>query len=211
MNKAIIFDFDGVLVSSETPRFQFIQKLAAGNGIKIPDVAIKKMVGRTTANFLSDVLLDSQKPLIDKIIKEYEREYKGNITKYVKPIEFTVNFIKNYKGQLILALASMSSRKEVEKLIKYIGIYEKFKLIVCREEVTNHKPNPEIYLKTAAKLGIEPSNCIVIEDTVIGAQSALNASMKCYVVVNELNNREEFAGILVEGFVNTKEDLERIN
>ncbi len=211
MTKAIIFDFDGVLVLSEKPRFQVIQQSASNNGVTITDEAIKKMVGRTTINFLNDVLQESEKPLIDKIIEEYEKEYKGNITKYVEPIETTVEFIKNYNGSLSFALASMSSRRVIEELTKYFGIYEKFKSIICKEDVAHHKPDPEIYLKSAEELQVEPSECVVIEDTMVGVQSALNANMSCFVLINGFNSKDEFTDTPIAGFISTQEDLKNIN
>lgn len=211
MTKAIIFDFDGVLVLSEKPRFQVIQQSASNNGVTIIDEAIKKMVGRTTINFLNDVLQQSEKPLINKIIEDYEKEYKGNITKYVEPIDIAVEFIKNYTGSLTFALATLSSRKVIEELTKHFGIYEKFKSIICKEDVAHHKPDPEIYLKSAKELQIEPSECVVIEDTMVGVQSALNANMKCFVLLNGFNGRTEFADTPIAGFISSQEDLERIN
>jgi putative hydrolase of the HAD superfamily len=210
MIKAIIFDFDGVLVLSEKPRFQVIQKSAANYNVAIPDESINKMVGRTTISFLNDVLAQNEKPLIDKIIEDYEKEYKGNITKYVQPIGTTVEFIKNYTGLLTFALASMSSRKVIEELTKHFGIYEKFKSIICKEDVTRHKPDPEIYLKSAEELHIEPSECAVIEDTMVGVQSALNANMKCFVLLNGFNRKDEFADAPIAGYISTQEDLGKI-
>lgn len=210
MNKAIIFDFDGVLVSSEKPRFQVIQKAAVSNNVKIADEAIKKMVGRTTINFLNDVLAESEKSLINKIVEEYEKEYKGNITEYVEPIDVSVDFIKNYNGSLLFALASMSSRRVIEELTKHFGIYERFKSLICQEDITHHKPDPEIYLRAAEELQVAPLECVVIEDTIVGVQSALNANMKCYVLLNGLNSKDEFADLAVEGFISTQVDLEKI-
>lgn len=211
MAKAIIFDFDGVLVLSEKPRFQVVQQSASHNGVTITNEAIKKMVGRTTMSFLNDILQEREKPLIDKIIEDYEKEYKGNITKYVEPINTTVDFIRNYSGSFNFALASMSSRQVVEELTKHFGIYERFKSIICKEDITHHKPNPEIYLKSAQDLQLDPMECVVIEDTLVGAQSALNATMSCYIVLNGMNSKDEFMDIPVTGFISKKEDLDTIN
>jgi len=104
----------------------------------------------------------------------------------------------------------MSALKEVESLTKHFGIYEKFTSIICRDNVLHGKPDPEIYLKSAKQLQLLSENCVVIEDTKIGAQSALRAQMKCYILLNGLNSQNEFADTKIEGFIRTAKDLEKI-
>ncbi|NTU46884.1 HAD family phosphatase [Candidatus Roizmanbacteria bacterium] len=210
MLQAVIFDFDGVIVLSEQPRFQVIQKSAKIHGVIIEDQAIKQLLGRNTRNFLTDVLSPTQMSVREAIIADYEKEYKGNITKYVQPIGASIEFIKNYQGQIPFALASMSSRLVVERLLQHFDISTKFVSIICKEDVMNHKPDPEIYLKSAQRLSIAPSNCIVIEDTVVGIQAALNAGMQCFVLINGFNHQEEFTGIPVSGFIQTEKDFENL-
>ena len=207
MIKALIFDFDGVLAESEVPRFGVMQKSAAKCGVEIKNEAIAKMVGRTTLHFLNEVVSDSQKYLIEDIVEEHNREYKGNITKYVQPIAFSVNFVKQYHGSLVLALATASSHKVVDELTNHFGIFDKFQVKIYKEDVTAHKPDPEIYLKTVEALRLSPNECVVIEDTVVGVESALNAGMKCYVLLNGFNTKNEFEGMSVEGFISLEEDL----
>ena len=211
MTEAIIFDFDGVLVSSDKPRFNVIQDTALSYSILVPNESIDLMIGRVTVDFLGDVLIESEKPLISKIIEEYEAEYKGNITKYVQPIDLTVNFVKDYNGPLALAIASTSSRAVIEELTSHFNISTKFRAVVSKEDVGKLKPDPEVYLKTAVELGIQPGRCTVIEDSLIGVQAAINANMRCFVLLNGFNFREQFSGLNVAGFINSEKDLLDIN
>lgn len=211
MIRAIIFDFDGVLVSSEYARFQALQKFAKNHDVIIGDDKIKKMVGRRSLDFLNEILTETEKLSLDKIIKDYETGYKGNITEYVAPVNQTVEFIRNYKGSKDIALASMSTRKVIEMILKHFSIYNKFKFISAVDDVTNYKPHPEVYLKAANALGMSPTECIAIEDTVIGAKAALAANMQCYILLNGFNNKEEFANIEIAGFITTQQDLEKIS
>src|SRR5258708_5689290 len=162
MIKAILFDFDNVIGMSEKPHFQVLQQVAMKNDVLIPDEYFEKKIGRTTRAFLDNNLKKNEKHIIEKIIDEYEREFKRNITKYVNPITITVTFIKSYAGQLQFAIASMSSGEIIKKLIKHYGINEKIKVIISKENIVLHKPNPEIYLMTAKQLGILPSECVVV-------------------------------------------------
>lgn len=210
MIKALIFDFDGVLVSSELARFQALQKYAKKNNVIISDDKIEKMVGRRSLIFLNEILNEKEKLSISKIIEDYEKGYKGDITKYVAPVSQTVEFIRNYNGSLTIALASMSTHQAIETILKHFGIYEKFKSIIAVDDVTNYKPHPEVYLKTADALGLLPTECIAIEDTTVGAVSAIAADMQCFILLNGFNNKEEFADLPIAGFISTQEDLEKI-
>lgn len=208
MPYALIFDFDGVLVSSEKPRFTAIQAIAAKHNIIIADSAIKVAYGRTTANFLKDVLAENEQPLIETLLAEFRKEYLSNITAYVQPIDFTVNFIRNYDGLAPIAIASMSSQSTIEALLEHFGILKKVTIIVSRDEITHHKPDPEIYLKTATDLQRSPTECLVFEDTVLGVEAAISARMKCCVVLNGFNEKTHFEGLEVFAFVDSEQMIQ---
>ncbi len=148
--------------------------------------------------------------LVDKILSDYRKEYVENITEHVEPIKFTVNFIKDYSGSLPIAIASMSSRLAIDKLINHFGIHKKISLIVTREEVVHHKPNPEIYLKTSSELNVAPEECLVFEDSVVGVQAALSANMPCAVVLNGENNKEQFEGLDILTFIKNEQTMKNV-
>lgn len=204
--QALIFDFDGVLVSSDVYRFNTVQPIAAKYGILLGEELIKPMRGKTTANMLQELIPESP-DIINSIVNEYKKVQAENSTQFVAPIDFTVQFIRQYQGDLPIAVASMSSRETIARLTKYFGIFDKFSHITGREEVTKHKPDPEVYLKTAATLKVDPSSCMVFEDTVIGVQAALSANMNCSVVLNNLNDPSEFANLPIHSFVSSAQDL----
>jgi len=108
---------------------------------------------------------------------------------------------------LKLAVASGSGIAILETLLKHLGIFEKFTCIVGKEHVTKHKPDPEVYILTASQLGCSIQDCIVIEDTVVGAQAAINAGMSVYVFLNVVNSKSEFNDINVAGFLETTEGI----
>ena len=76
-----------------------------------------------------------------------------------------------------VALATSAKRERAIKQLKMANIKELFDCIVCGDEVINAKPNPEIFLKAAEELSVKPENCIVIEDSPAGIESAYNANM----------------------------------
>jgi beta-phosphoglucomutase len=210
MQKALIFDFDGVLGFSDVPRFNILRELCAKRGLDLTDEHFPKMTGKTTQSLLPEFFPETDPAITQEIFEEFRDWKANNVEKIVEPVPTTVNFVKNYQGETWLAIASMNSAATITQLIKHFGIGDAFKAIVTRDEVTHHKPNPEVYLKTAEMLGLPPENCIVIEDTILGATAALNAGMACYVLLNGFNTREEFEGVGIAGFITESSDLEAL-
>lgn len=208
MAQALIFDFDGVIVLSEQARFNALQRCASRYDTTIPDNLFKNIVGRTTANFFKLSLPDLDTHTLQKILGDYQHEYKDKIVDYVTPVAATTEFIRTYKGQKVLAVASGSGMKTLKTVLTHLGIFEKFTCIVGQEHVAKHKPDPETYTLTATQLGTPAKDCIVIEDTVVGVQAALQAGMQVYVFLNGINARAEFKDLKVAGYFETTEQLQ---
>ncbi len=207
MIKALIFDFDGVLASSDAPRFKALQSFAAKHGADIGEEVKPLARGKSTRKLLQEIFPDKPET-IELILSEFD-EYRKNITEHVMPIEFTVSFIKKYQGSLPIAIASMSSKQTIERLSRHFGIYEKIFYIISKDEVTYHKPHPEIYLKAAADLNVQCEDCLVFEDSIVGVQAAHKAKMLCSVILNGENDKENFAGLEIYSFIAAEEDLKR--
>ncbi len=209
MIQALIFDYDGVVVLSEQPRFRVLRTQAAKFGVVIRDDAFAQMLGKPTRVFFDKVLPDINSRTRQNIIDAYEIEFKGNITDHVAVVEPVIGFIKNYTGSVPLALASMSDYAVIERVLKHIDIYDAFKVIIGKDTVKRHKPDPEIYLTAAERLGVQPSLCAAVEDTPVGAEAALRAGMTAYALLNGFNNENDFAGLAVR-FVRSPEDIRGI-
>lgn len=209
MSKALIFDFDGVIVLSEQARFGVLQRIAQRHGVTIEDDLFNDIVGRTTKYFFSNSLPDVDQSVLDKILVDNQREYKDKIVDHVVPIAPTTDFIKNYIGHKQLAVASGSTTVVLHTVLNHLGVLEKFTCIVGQEHVTKHKPDPEVYNLAASQLGCVNFDCIVIEDTVIGAQAAIGAGMSVYILLNGVNNRADFDDVNVAGFLETLEELQQ--
>lgn len=199
--KAIIFDFDGIIVLSEQARFGALQKLGKRYDIEIGDDLFKNIIGRTTNDVFKLNYPDLDPEKLQQLMHDYQVEYKDKVVDHVVPIAFTNEFIRNYKGDKLLAVASGSDTKVLDTLLKHLGLHDKFARIVGKEHVSKHKPDPEAYLYTAKELGLSPAECIVVEDTAVGAQAANNAGMKVFALLNGLNSRGDFASVAVEGYI----------
>jgi HAD superfamily hydrolase (TIGR01509 family) len=210
-HKALIFDFDGVIGSSERSRFIVFQKAFAENGITLPETAFMQMIGHTTQDFLYDISVDELTDEKKNAIRTYyNKAYKGNVKSHIKPNIPVVRFIKNYDGTLPLAIASGSDKAILMQMVKLFGIEGKFAAIVGKEDVMKYKPHPETYLTAAEKLGVKPEECIVIEDSLVGVLAALAAGTYCYVYLNGVNSKEMFSHVPVKGFIQMETDFQKV-
>ncbi len=207
MVDAIIFDMDGVLIQSELATFRLLQTLTKNHGLTLNDYTLPQRVGKKIKPFIEEVfgpeISDKTK---EAIVNEFYQEYKTNLLSYITPIPTTVNFIKSYRAAFPLAIASVSSRQEIEKILVYLEIADKFKCIVSSDDIAHLKPDPEIYQMVAKKLRVKPKNCLVVEDSPIGVQSAKGAGMNVYVLLNGFNRKEQFT-TSVSGFLKTTDDI----
>jgi beta-phosphoglucomutase-like phosphatase (HAD superfamily) len=113
------------------------------------------------------------------LAKEKEIIYSELYRPFIKPVEGLPVFLKHATDLAIpIALATSAPLENVDFTLDSTGLKKYFGLISDASMVKNGKPDPEIYLLTAAKLGVQPSDCIVFEDSVAGIQSALSAGMR---------------------------------
>ncbi len=87
-----------------------------------------------------------------------------------------------------VAVATSSMTDEATRVLEAIGVFDLLAALVGRDRVANAKPHPEIYLKTAGVLRIKPEQCLVIEDSQLGATSAMAANMPCVIVANQFTD-----------------------
>lgn len=188
--KAIIFDFDGVIVDSEPLRYKTYRTLFKKNfGINLPSKPDNHILGRTQREnikyFMRKYNLDGD---IEKLIKERNLLLDKVFTrKNVKPIEDIISLIRFLKSKgYKIAVASSSNRIYVKRALDYLNL--SFDLIVTGEMVKHSKPHPEIFLLTAKLLKEKPKDCLVFEDSDNGITSAKRAGMQV-IKVMEVNKQ----------------------
>ena len=181
-NRAFIFDLDGVIV--DTARYHFLawQKLAQELGIEFTPHHNEELKGVSRVRSLDIILELGQVTASQEDKNHWLKQKNDDYLSYLKDIDNSeilpgvmpiLEFLKENKQPIALGSASKNARPILEKT----GIINYFDAIVDGNDVSNAKPDPEVFLQAAIKLNVKPENAIVFEDSVAGIQAANIAKM----------------------------------
>lgn len=180
MIKAVIFDVDGVMLDSE-PLFAAGRKsICEEYGLREP--AGTNLNGSGVHKYWSNVLEQSGNTTLDAdtlAIKNFDYVLDGITKNGVTETSGLTDLLESLKNEYELAVGSSSDRYYVESVLKKLGVYKYFNVLVCGDEVKRAKPYSDIYLKALDLLNLNADECYVIEDSDNGIKSAVNAGIPC--------------------------------
>lgn len=197
--KAILFDLSGVIINDEPIHQQLIDEILLGENLRLAPTDYQQLcLGRGTRACLKDLLARRGRILaeedLDSLITAKVQAYQQKIASLEElPIYPGVKEILNriQSAGLSIGLVTGAIRAEAELILKQLGIYHYFNVIVTGDELDNSKPDPAIYNlavkllnKQNPALLITPEDCLVIENTAAGIIGAKNAGMQVVGVAN---------------------------
>jgi len=194
MIKAVIFDFEGVIVDSEPLRYEtwrilFKRKFQVDLPLYGPDIASQINGRKQTDNVLHFLqqarVTGNAEELINERAKLLEEVYSN--PEKIKPIEGLfplLEFLK--KNNIQQAIATSSFKDTTEKMMQYLKIEDYVDTLVTGQDVEHGKPAPDIFLKAAKQLATLPQDCLVIEDSINGIEAAKAAGMRCVAITSSL-------------------------
>jgi HAD superfamily hydrolase (TIGR01509 family) len=210
--KAVIFDWDGTLADTKRAVIQSFQKVLSKAGCRVNDEFIERRMGIGTKKTIIEAFKECHVIFdvltLEKLAKEKIR-IQAELTDDVKLFDGVTEFLDALKGRIKIGLATMSSRKVVKKLLPEKRINKYFDVVVTADDIVKSKPDPEIFLVSALKLGVKPGDCIVVEDSVFGVKSAKAAGMKCIAVSSGAYSREELEKENPDFTINSFDDKEK--
>jgi HAD superfamily hydrolase (TIGR01509 family) len=187
--RALIFDFDGLIVDTEVPIFRAWQRIHREHGQELPLDRWLTIIGTASGPF--DPVIDLAKKTGTKLdegeLKALEVLYYQEASALQQLLPGVIDYLVAARQLgLKTAVASSSTRKWVMDHLNRFGIGGHFDAIVCREDVKRTKPDPDLYLTTLERLGARPDEAIAFEDSSNGIHAAKAAGLFCVVVPNLL-------------------------
>ena len=190
---AILFDNDGVLVDTEPLFLRATQELLATVDIVLTGDDYHEMSMRRGRSVFD---LASARGISDDEILRLRRlrgqRYSELIDEGVRVLEGVSETLECLHGVVPMAIVTSSDRDHFDRIHDQTGLARFFEFILADGDYTHHKPHPEPYLIAAARMGVAPQRCLVIEDTERGLASATTAGMSCIAIPNELSRSGNF-------------------
>ena len=190
----LIFDFDGLILDTETPEYEACQEVFAEYGTELPLALWSKAIGtrggfdphahleRVTGRSVDRAHMDARRRSL------YEARMRGcGVRPGVK------EYLRDASAQGIpIGLASSSGRRWVEGYLRQFGLWEYFSCVRTADDVRQVKPDPELYRSALAGLGARAGQTVAFEDSPNGALAAVRAGMLCVIIPNPVTALLEF-------------------
>jgi beta-phosphoglucomutase family hydrolase len=182
--KAVIWDMDGVIADTAACHLQAWQRLWAEQGVAFGEEQFRRTFGQRTTEIIRGLLgpdvPDEEVCALGERKEAYCRELLRHHVHALPGVRELLAALE--QAGFRQALASSAPRKNVDLILEILDIGRCFAAVVSEADVTLGKPDPQIFLLAAARLGVEPRHCLVIEDAVAGVQAAKSAGMRCLAV-----------------------------
>jgi HAD superfamily hydrolase (TIGR01509 family) len=196
MIRAIVFDFDGLILDTEEPVYRSWLEVYQAHGEELPFERWVQIVGSTTAGFHPQHHLEER--LGRALPKEVLDRRIGRRTELVlaqKLLPGVVSHIDQAKGiGLKVGVASSSTAEWVRGHLARLGILERFDCLRCRDDVAHAKPEPDLYVAVLDCLGVAASDAFAIEDSPNGVMAAKRAGLRCVAIPNSITARLDLTG-----------------
>ncbi|MDI6903627.1 MAG: HAD-IA family hydrolase [Methanocellales archaeon] len=190
----VIFDYDGTLVNSFEAHLRSYRKLFSELGVEIEDEEVTKRFGRSTVAILLEVLPHKFHGNVERLAwrkQQYFNEFLEGLRLY-PGVKEVLEALK--RRSVPTGLASSMNRLSLHRSLRDLGIERYFDAIVSADDIERGKPDPDILLEMARKLGEKPENCMVVGDSIHDVLAASKANMKIVIVANNPYQLREIEG-----------------
>ncbi len=190
MFRAIVFDFDGLILDTEGPVYRSWLEVYEAHGQELPFERWVQIVGSTTLAFHPQHHLEER--LGGPLPQEVLDRRIGRRTELVlaeKVLPGVVELIEEARaGDIKLGVASSSTAEWVKGHLARLGILDRFDCIRCRDDVAQAKPEPDLYLAVLECLGVAAADAFAIEDSPNGIAAAKTAGLRCVAIPNPITS-----------------------
>ncbi|MCY4379864.1 MAG: HAD family phosphatase [Candidatus Dadabacteria bacterium] len=201
MIKAVIFDFDGVIVDSEPLHLRAFQRTVETLGLKLSTTDYYlRYLACDDKSFFRRFLEDNGQQCTEREIARLVREkgicFEEMIGEDIRIFPGVIEFLEAIRGKFYVAIGSGALTEEINLILRRKGLSEFFGFVIGADDTENPKPSPEVYLKCLERLRIDydstitAAQCIVFEDSPHGVLAAKRAGMRCVGITNSCSGEE---------------------
>ncbi len=183
-NKAIIWDMDGVIADTAPYHFRAWQEIFSKLGASYTEDDFRCNFGKRNDTIIRNILGSEISPSeIEAISADKEKSFRKRAKGNIKPLPGAIKLLQSFNNRgFPQALGSSAPIENIKLVTLELGIEGLFQVIVSGRDVNEGKPSPQSFLLAAARLGVRPQDCVVIEDAMAGVTAAKRASMFCIAV-----------------------------
>lgn len=191
MLKAIIFDFDDIIVDTAKLKYHAYSKVLRAHGIEITEEEYVSEWLKTGSGVRAALARSKGKLDFESFRREGTQEYLNILEKRLRAIDGAIETLDAI--QLKKGLGSNSKEEHVAYCLDRLKIRDKFDVIVTGSDVSKPKPDPEIYRTVADLLGVKPEECLVVDDHTVGIKAAKAAGMTAVAIPHGYTQDQDFS------------------
>lgn len=201
VGRAVIWDMDGVIVDTASWHFTAWRQLCHRHGRILGEEQFRATFGQRNQEIVQMLFgVDQDDAVVRTLSDEKEALFRATMGSQASPLPGVVPLLSALQcAGYVQAIGSSAPLRNIEMLLNAVGVRHFFQAIVAEEDVRAGKPDPEIFLLAAERLGVAPGRCLVIEDAVAGVAAAKAAGMACLAVTNTRDRQALSAADLVVG------------
>jgi beta-phosphoglucomutase family hydrolase len=176
-----IFDWDGVVIDSSSHHEKSWERLAAETGFILPPDHFKKGFGMKNTFIIPELLKWAEAPEdVHRLSLRKEELYRELVVEHgIVPLPGVTQWLDELRRYGIpCAIGSSTERRNIDTILNVLGIGHYFSAVVSADDVSHGKPDPEVFLTAAQRIGCDPAYCVVFEDALVGIEAAHRAGMK---------------------------------
>lgn len=175
--KALIFDLDGTLADTMPIHYDAWSKTAKVMGINYSQDFLSSCAGMPSAKIIELLNKQNNHSIDPQEFSALKEEFFAKEMHKITEIKPVTDLVYKYHKKMPMAVGTGGKRNIAEETLKLLGLDKYIPILVSADDVENHKPEPETFLKCANLMGIAPKNCQVFEDGLLGIQAAEKAGM----------------------------------
>jgi HAD superfamily hydrolase (TIGR01509 family) len=195
-NRAVVFDLDGLMFNTEELYDQTGSQVLGRRGHEFTDELRQQMMGRPGRDALQIMIeMHGLDDTVDALIRESDEVFLALLDAHLAPMPGLVDLLLRLEAVgRPKAIATSSRRSVVQRMLDKFAFPPRFEFVLTAEDVTRGKPDPEVFLTAAKRLGVEPREMLVLEDSQNGCRAAVAAGAIAVAVPSGHSHRHDFTG-----------------